>query len=126
MSDDINKPLFSPRLSETATLNPTDARMEVAPLSRSSQGLTDINRNMNGTGNPTTGHFMGDALEWLKRATTPHSEGVLLPVSSLFSDLSFFPPGSLFFFVYCRSPPTLCDRRLVSSLNAPFVCYLFT
>ena len=72
MSDNIIKPLLSPKLSETATLNPTDARMEVAPLSRASQGLTDINRNMNGTGNPTTGHFMGDALEWLKRATTPH------------------------------------------------------
>ena len=28
---------------------------------------------MNGTGNPNTGHFMGDTLEWLKRATTPHN-----------------------------------------------------
>ena len=73
MPDNINNQLISPKLAEMASLNPNDTRMEVAPLSRPSQGPMDSDRNISGTGIPATGHFMGDALEWLKRATTPHT-----------------------------------------------------
>ena len=73
MPDSINSPLISPKLSEMASLNPDDSRMEVAPSSRPSFGPMDSDRNISGTGIPATGHFMGDALEWLKRATTPHN-----------------------------------------------------
>ena len=67
MPDNINNPLTSPRLAEMSALNPNDTRVEVAPPSRPSYGPMDSDRNISGTGIPATGHFMGDALEWLLR-----------------------------------------------------------